>query len=231
MKTISETKKLILQTLKEKSCMKQDVFENATKNFELLKEVLNEIVEEYREVMDKIDRRIEIGFKSRSQYEAELRFAGDVLLFHMHTNVFDFDKSHSMWRTSYVQQGKYRSYCGMINVYNFLSDSLKYNRVNDSGYLVARIFINRENHFFVEGKKQVGAKFNDFVNSQIDKEQLRRIVQSTILYSLEFDLLTPPYDAMREIQVNDIEQIRSNMNLKTAKRLGFKFYSDKDKIE
>ena len=46
---------------------------------------------------------------------------------------------------------QYRTYCGVINMYNFLSDSFKYNRENDLGYLIGRMFINKENTF-VEGK-------------------------------------------------------------------------------
>jgi len=34
----------------------------------------------------------------------------------------------------------------MISIYNFLSDSFKFNRVNDIGYLIARVFTNKENH-------------------------------------------------------------------------------------
>ena len=44
----------------------------------------------------------------------------------------------------------------MINIYNFLSDSFVYDRERDLGYLVARVFLNKEGHFFVQGKKQLG---------------------------------------------------------------------------
>src|SRR5574340_1141800 len=57
-----------------------------------------------------------------------------------HTNVFEFDTRHLVWKTSYVKEKATRSFCRMINVYNFLPDSFKYNRANDLGYLVARIF-------------------------------------------------------------------------------------------
>ena len=45
-----------------------------------------------------------------------------------------------------------RSFCGVINIYNFLSQTLlKYNRLNDAGFLIASVFINKDYHFFVEG--------------------------------------------------------------------------------
>ena len=45
--------------------------------------------------------------------------------------------------TSYVKEDKNRSYCGVIHLYNFLADSFKYNRLNDVGYLIGRVFIIR----------------------------------------------------------------------------------------
>ena len=74
----------------------------------------------------------------------------------MHTNIFDYQSNHQICKTKYVQQDLMRSFCGIINIYNFLSDSLKYNRMNDSGFLISRIFINKDKHFFVEGDKEMG---------------------------------------------------------------------------
>ena len=73
-----------------------------------------------------------------------------------------------------------RSFCGVINIYNFLSDSLKYNRLNDAGFLIARIFINKDNHFFVEGDAELGFLFNDLINQKINKEQLENIINSAL---------------------------------------------------
>ena len=92
----------------------------------------------------------------------ELKFAGDVLIFMMHTNVFEFPRHHEIMRTSYIRDDKNRSYCGIINIYNFLADSFKYNRENDIGYLIGRVFINYENHYYIEGKKELGLIYNDF---------------------------------------------------------------------
>ena len=55
-------------------------------------------------------------------------------------------------KQKYVKEDKMRSFCGVIHVYNFLNDSFKYNRLNDVGNLVARIFVNKDKHFFVEGE-------------------------------------------------------------------------------
>ena len=223
-------KELILRSLKEKSSMKQDVFKNTVDVFALLKTVVKEVADELREYQ-KVDKRIAIEFKDVNDYQFQIRVAGDTVIFYMHTNIFDFDKSHRIWKTSYVKEDNFRSFCGMIQIFNFLADSFKFNRVNDLGYLIGRVFLNKENHYFVEGKRQLGFLYTDFVNTVIDKTALIAIVESAILYCLNFDLYTPPFDSVKEITVSDIQAVENSMQISTGKRLGFRFQADTDHIE
>ena len=73
--------------------------------------------------------------------------------------------------------------------------------------------------------------YNDFVNAVIDKKAVREIIESAILYALNFDLFTPPYDEVKEISVKDFQEVTKNMMLKTGKRMGFVFQADSDQIE
>jgi hypothetical protein len=224
-------KALIIETLKEKACLKQTVFRHTIAIFQDFKAKAKELTNELETEMGEIDKDVLIEFVDKGNYEFHIKFGGDILVFFMHTNVFDFEKSHNMWNTSYLKEDELRAYCGMINVYNFLADSFKYNRVNDLGYLVARLFVNKELHYFVEGKRQLGFLYNDFVNEVINPKKIREIIESTILYSMDFDLLTPPYNAVKEVSVNDIFEATNAINIKTGKRLGFKFQADNDLIE
>lgn len=222
------TNEMILQVLKEKSSLKQDVFQTNIKLFKLLRDVAEEFARDLKPKAQSIDKRLIVEFKEKSEFEFELRVAGDVLIFSMHTNVFEFDASHPMWKTSYIREDESRSYCGIINIYNFLADSFKYNRSNDLGYLVARIFVNREEHYFVEGKRQLGFLFNDFSHAAVDREQLLKIVESAILYCIGFDLFTPPFDEVKVVSLAQVMETSSMMSLKTGKRLGFRFQADTD---
>ena len=225
------TQELIFNTVKDKSVLKQDVFNNIILNFKILKQVLKEIGDDLSSRIESVDERVIIEYKDTGEFEAQLRVAGDVLVFHMHTNVFKFDSQNSLWNTSYFKENGNRGYCGLINVYNFLNDSIKYNRVNDSGYMIARLFVNAENHFMVEGKRQMGFLYNDIINSVIDKEKMKAIIQSAVLYTLDFDLFIPPYDEVKEVSVLEIQQLSDKLKMKTAKRLGFQFKADSDSIE
>ena len=224
-------RELIVKLLEEKSSLKQDIYQNMIKQFAEFKNVLKHTANDLSVHMQGFDKRVVVECKEKGEFEMEFRVAGDVLIFHMHTNVFEFDKSHPIWKTSYVKDHPKNSFCGMIVVYNFLADSFKFNRVNDVGYMVARIFVNKENHCFVEGKRQMGFLYNDFMNGLMDKEAIKKVVESIILYSLDFDLLTPPFDAVKEVSVSEIQEAANAMQLKTGKRLGFRFQSDSDQIE
>ena len=214
----------ILSLLKEKACTKQKIYritKNVFANFQdVLQEKANILNNEIQ------DKDVEVSYEESGDFDAKLKFSGDTLLFHMHSNIFDFDSSHQIHKTSYVKEDKMRSFCGVINIYNFLSDSLKYNRLNDAGFLIARIFINKDNHFFVEGDKQLGFLFNDFVNQQIDEVQICKIIDTAMIYALNFDLQTPNFNDVKVVSLHQILDINNNHKIKTSKRLGFKFSSE-----
>lgn len=230
MSDTKETNDLILQLLREKSIHKQDVYANTLLRFNELKINLNSLAKELSAVISKEDKRIHIQYLEKGEFECQFQLAGDLLVFNMHTNVFLFDNDHPLWKSSYLKEDSSRGYCGIINVFNFLADSLKYNRMNDVGYLVARIFVNKENHFIVQGKRQLGFLYNDFINSELNSAQLKAIAQSLLLYTLDFDLYTPPYELVKEVSVMEIKELSDNMQIKTGKRLGFKFQADSDDI-
>lgn len=216
----------ILSLLQTKAVVKQDVYENTKACFNQLREILATIPEEYHAGLEKKDHRVSLEFEDRGEYVTQLKVAGDVLVFQMHTNAFEFDREHEVWKSDYVKSNVYNSYCGVINIYNFLHDSFRYNRQNDLGYLIARVFINKEGHFFVEGKRQKGMGMNHFGTSVISPENWKKIVEVAILYSLEFDLLVPPYDDIKIISMVEMSEEILNSKMRTGKRLGFQYNSD-----
>lgn len=218
--------KEILDRIKQKSILKQKVFTNTYNIFEDLKRLLAEMEINYNEQLKNDVFEAPFKYRKISDFQCELKVAGDILVFQMHSNIFEFDRDHGVWEISYVQNDKTATYSGIINIYNFLADSFKYNRVKDLGYLVGRVFINKDFHYFVEGKRQMGFLYNDFGNELINKEKLKLIIDTAIAYSLDFDLLVPPYDNMKIITVEQIEQKRKKAHIQTGKRLGFGFRSD-----
>ena len=144
----------------------------------------------------------------------------------MHSNIFDFYPSHPIHKTSYVKQDSMRSFCGVIHIYNFLNDSFKYNRLNDVGNLIGRLFINKDRHFFVEGEKELGFLFNDFVNQELNSEYLEKIIDTSILFALNFDLLVPNFQDINLVNVHQMLDMNNAHKLRTSKSLGFRFSHD-----
>ncbi len=213
----------IIKLLKQKASTKQLVYRLTQSVFADFQKTLKQKAERIHKIVTSEDKNIEISYSSKGKFEAQIKFSGETLLFHMHSNVFDFPPNHSMHKTKYIKDDQLRSFCGVINVYEFLSDSLKYNRVNDSGYLIARIFINKDKHFFVEGDKEVGFLFNNFINEEINIDQINKIVDVLMMYSLNFDLQTPNFNNVREVFIHQILDMSNNQKIRTAKRMGYKF--------
>lgn len=214
----------ILETIVRKSTLKQKVFDSTFWAFNQLKETLLEMASEMDDELDgKLDRRVRLEYRDRGKFEAQLQIANDLLIFQMHTDVFEFDDAHPIWKTPYVQVDRENSYCGVVNIYNFLSDSFKFNRNADEGYLIGRLFINRDRRYFVEGKGQTTLRAADFGKDEIDHDALIAILESAIAFSLDFDLLLPPYEENKRVTVDQFNTKMDNSKFVTGKRLGYEF--------
>ena len=220
-------RKKILETIVSKSTLKQKVFDNTFATFNDLKETLLEMASEMDDQLDGLlDRRVRLEYRDRGKFEAQIQVANDLLIFQMHTDVFEFEPNHVIWQHPYVQTDRDPSYCGVINIYNFLSDSFKFNRNADEVYLIGRIFINREKCYFVEGKQQTSMRPMQFGKAEIDSEALVRILESAIYYALHFDLLLPSYDDNKRVTVDQFNTKLDNSKFVTGKRLGYDFDVD-----
>ena len=220
-------RKKILETIVSKSTLKQKVFDNTFATFNDLKETLLEMASEMDDQLEGLlDRRVRLEYRDRGKFEAQIQVANDLLIFQMHTDVFEFEPNHVIWQNPYVQTDRDNSYCGVINIYNFLSDSFKFNRNADEGYLIGRIFINREKCYFVEGKQQTSMRPMQFGKAEIDSEALVRILESAIYYALHFDLLLPSYDDNKRVTVDQFNTKLDNSKFVTGKRLGYDFDVD-----
>ncbi|MFA6949182.1 MAG: hypothetical protein WCQ70_00675 [Lentimicrobiaceae bacterium] len=219
----------VFESMRSKAILKQDIFEKSFQSFNLLRSILRKMVWDYQEQFSG-QQEVEFVLNDHDDFKMELTFGGDVLVFMLHTNIFEFPRMHEVMKTSYIAEDPQRSYCGVINIYNFLADSFRFNRLNDLGYMIGRVFVNKDQHFFIEGKREIGQLYNNFSTSVINEESMTGIVKSAILYTSNFDLLTPPYDEVKLVRVEDL-LATSNVKLVTGKRLGFRFQGDHIEIK
>ncbi len=213
----------ILDTLNEKSVLKQVVYDKTKDCFKIVKQVMQDIVSEYKRDLKSKDGRVSLEYRDRGMFEAELKVAGDLLIFNMHSNVFEFPQNHEIWKEEYSTLQPLVTYSGIINIYNFLADSFKYNRVKDLGYLIGRIFINKEYTFFIEGRRELGFNYPAFGKNEINYDNIREVTETAIAYALKFDLLVPPFNNVNIVSVSQMKEKFNKSRMQTGKRLGFHY--------
>jgi hypothetical protein len=223
-----ELKESLKELVFNKSELKQKVFRATKDTFEMFRTETRELIEEFRRQSREEGKEVAFEFTDRGDFEFEVKFAGDILLFMMHTNVFEFSRDHQVMKSPYIREDSTRSYCGVIHIYNFLADSFAYQRDNDLGYMIGRVFVNKEKHYFIEGKRELGMLYTNFNTSVVNQDTVLGIVESAIEYTTNFDLLTPPYDEVKLVSVGEMKNNFDKKSLVTGKRLGFRFQADSE---
>lgn len=210
----------VCEKLRDKAVLKQHVYKVTQNAFSLIQNKLEAFAQHlHNKITDHPE--VVVEYKKASPFESEIKFSGDTLMFTMHSNIFSFEPGYAVHNKEYVKQDPSRAYCGMIEIYNFLADSFKYNRMMDTGYLIARIFINKEGHFFVEGEEQLGFLYQDFENLVLNEDVVDLLIEKVMEYAIDFDLWAPKYQDVKVITVGQKIQQAASLNHKTGKRVGF----------
>ncbi|MCX6286734.1 MAG: hypothetical protein NTY96_06445, partial [Bacteroidetes bacterium] len=71
-----------------------------------------------------------------------------------------------------------------------------------------------------------GLLYNNFAHTRLNLTSLRSIINSSLLYTINLDLLTPPYDNFKEVTEEEMQTQLDSMSLRTGKRIGFRFQAD-----
>lgn len=213
----------IVSLVGPKAKLRKRVEANITEGFETLCSVLQQMADEYSEALGP---DVAVRYERRASHVALFTLDADVLVFVQLTDVFNFDRDNQALKTPYVKEDAQRAAVGIVNVYNFMTDSFKYDRDEDMGYLVARIFVNAEGAFFVEGKRQRGVGVDHFGEQKVDADAWRRFAETALKYAAESDALVPPYEMLLQADMATLKGYILASKTKTAKRLGFGFNAD-----
>lgn len=210
----------IFEGLRQKSTTKQAIFRNTKDTFEQLRASSIQIVENLTERITSVDANVIIEYRSVNDFEFHIKFSGDLLIFVMHSNVITLPEEHELMCSRYVEEDFRRRFFGHIMAYNFMADSIKYSRLNDPGYLLGRILINIDNHFYLEGVKQLDLTYHDMSKNEITEEALRIFIESAMVASVNNDLVAPDVDEIRKITV---KQKLEEQQVSTPQKVGFSF--------
>ncbi|WP_259404219.1 hypothetical protein [Hymenobacter sp. HSC-4F20] len=213
----------IFEGLKQKSSAKQAIYRNTLATFDLLRKVSQELVVELSRKITPVDSTVIIEYRPVNDMEFHIRFSGDLLVFVLHSNIVTFPDDYGPMPTQYVQDDFRRRFFGHIMAYNFMADSIKYQRMNDPGYLVGRLLINIDQHYFLEGVQQLELPDNDMSDNAVTEDALKLFVESAMIAAVNNDLIAPPLDDIQKISV---KQKLENQQVSRGSKVGFSFSNE-----
>jgi len=220
---------LIADGLAQKASAKQAIFRATSATFNLLRNVTQELcVELTQRVTAGEDASVKIEYQPINEMEFHVRFSGDLLIFVMHSNIITFPESFAPLGTSYVEADFRRRYFGHIMAYNFMADSIRYQRLNDPGYLLGRLLVNIDSHYYLEGVRQLELPNPDMSRNIITTEAMRLFVESAMIAAINNDLLAPP---LEDIQKISVKQKLENQQVSRGSKVGFSFSNQQRMVE
>ena len=216
----------IVQHIRDKSVVKQQTYQHLLSAFDNLRNRAKEVVTKINELIVNIDKAVTVSVDVVSPHEFQVKVAGDMLVFVLHTNIVTFNEEHAIVKSDYIEEDQNRKYFGQIMVYNFMADSIKYTRLNDPGYLVARLLINYENHFFVEGEGQLNFLYKEVSAQPISDLDLDVLIKLSITEAAQSDLVTPPFQKIKHISLN--QKMEKSSQMGAGEKIGFKMSYQND---
>ncbi len=216
----------VVNLLNEKACVKQRVYRNMLQFFGKMKDTANILVEDLTDKITGLDRTVEVKYDEIGQFEFHVKLSGDLVVFSMHSNAVTFPENHILTNNDYILEDPRRKYFGALMVYNFLADSIKYRRVYDEGYLIARMYVNFENHFYIEGVRQLNFLYPDIKTNVLTDSIFSEFLESTFIASMDNDSIMPAYEAEKTITVG--QKLNQSM-IGRVEKVGFVMSSDEHK--
>jgi hypothetical protein len=210
----------IQQLLESKSTAKQITYKNLLQAFQHLSAESQRIVNELKKKAKPGDDDVTVEFMPVHEHEFDVKLAGDLLVFVLHTNIVTFDETHPVMQNPYVGQQDINRYFGQIMIYNFMADSVKFNRINDPGYLLARLLINHEGRFVIEGGGRLTEISNKISTAPISDQELNVLVKLAMTIAIENDLMAPPFPQVQFITL--MQKNEKTQEMGGGQKIGFK---------
>lgn len=219
METEQDPLERIQRMLENKSKAKQITYGKLMNVFGSLAKESKRVVGELKKKIKPGDNDVTVDFKQINEHEFQVKLAGDLLIFVLHTNIVTFDETHDVMKDPYIREQDINRYFGQIMIYNFMSDSIKFHRINDPGYLLARLLINHDGRYIIEGEGKLGVVFSHMSPTAITEQDLNILVKLALTLAIENDLMAPPYPQVKFITLH--QKIEKTQELGAGQKIGF----------
>ncbi|MCL6258680.1 hypothetical protein M3O96_06255 [Aquiflexum sp. TKW24L] len=174
------------------------------------------------------ENQIPIKVERTNAFEFVFRIGGDALIFILQSNIVRLPDENYLSKSKYLKDDVSLRYFGQVLIYNFLSDTIEFGRLDDPGYLIGRILLNRENKFFLEGDRKIVFNFPELKENTVNPDKMRDFVEQLVVSALENDLLAPAFGDIMVITYQ--QKIEHISGLGNPQKIGFDFFAkNKDK--
>src|SRR5882672_2890508 len=112
----------ITRLLESKSAAKQTTYKHLLAAFSLLSKESKRIITELKKKANPNDKDVTIEFTDVNEHEFQVKLAGDLLIFMLHTNIVTVADDHIVMNDPYMKLNEVNRYFGQIMIYNFMSD-------------------------------------------------------------------------------------------------------------
>lgn len=212
----------ILNKLQSSSSLKYNLFDKTAALFSQLEEISREtalnILESYPN-----ENSFIVKVERINNFEFIFQIGGDTLVFILQSNIVRLPNETYICKSKYLKEDLSLRYFGQILIYNFLSDTLTLGRMDDPGYLLCRILMNREEKFFLEGERKVVFQFPELKNNHLHPDKMRKLLELLILSALNNDLLAPAFQNISIISYHQKMEHTSSMG--NPHKIGFDFFA------
>lgn len=212
----------ILKKLQTTSKLKYNLFEMTEALFRQLENICFELSLEIQKANQE-KKPVPIKLEKINDFEFIFRVGGDVLIFILQSNIVRLPDDTYLSKSKYLKEDYSLRYFGQILIYNFISDTITYGRLDDPGYLIGRILLNRENKFFLEGDRKIVFSFPELRDNPVTADKMRSLIEQLIISALENDLLAPAFQDIMLITYH--QKLEHTSSMGNPKKIGFDLFA------
>jgi hypothetical protein len=211
----------IIEKLESTTKLKHDLFNQLVTYFDNLEKTCREVASELENAGN--IKNMPIRVEKVNDYEFLFRIGGDVLIFMMQSNIVRIPDEAYISKTKYLKNDVSLRYFGQVLIYNFLADTITYGRLEDPGYLISRVLLNRENKFFLEGDRKIVFGFPELKENIVSMEKNRQLIEGLVLSALNNDLIAPNFHDI--MMINYHQKLEHTSSMGNPQKIGFDMFA------
>lgn len=166
---------------------------------------------------------IPIKVEKVNDNEFIFRIGADVLVFILQSNIVRLPDETYLSKSKYLKEDITLRFFGQILIYNFLADTITFGRLDDPGYLICRILMNREKKFYLEGDRKIVYSFPELKENPMTTEKLRTLVELLTQAALDNDLLAPSFQDIMLITYH--QKLEHTSSMGNPQKIGFEMFA------